>query len=89
MAPQPNSELGASREIRLSERELNALIGTNIEFSTLLIVDLADDLASAKILLPMPPDIPLIGGKTVRVHAGLKLAYADADNRVSCLSGLA
>lgn len=76
LTPEPYSEANASRDISLSEKELNALIATNTDLGNRLAIDLADDLASAKILIPMDPDFPMIGGKTIRVHAGLELAYA-------------
>ena len=82
MTPEPYSEVDASREISLSERELNALIAGNTDLGTRLVIDLADDLASAKMLIPMDPDFPVIGGKTIRVHAGLELAYADGQPSV-------
>jgi len=76
LVPEPYSEADANRDISLSEKELNALIATNTELGTKLAIDLADDLASAKLLIPMDPEFPMIGGKTLRVHAGLELAYA-------------
>lgn len=38
-------------------------------------IDLSDNLASAKLLLPVPPDFPLLGGNTIAINAGLELAY--------------
>ncbi len=34
-------------------------------------------MASAKLLLPMEDDFPVLGGKTLKVTAGLELAYAN------------
>ncbi len=77
LEPEAYSEEGASREIRLSEKELNAMLANNTDLATRVAIDLSDDLASAKILIPMDPDFPVLGGKTLRVNAGLNLAYAD------------
>lgn len=77
LEPEPYSEEGASREIRLSEKELNSILANNTDLATRVAIDLADDLASAKILIPMDPEFPVLGGRTVRVHAGLNLAYAN------------
>ncbi len=78
LVPERYSEEGASREIVLTERELNALLARNTDLATHLAIDLSDDLASAKLLIPLDEDFPLFGGKTLKVTAGLELAYADS-----------
>jgi hypothetical protein len=40
-----------------------------------LAIDLSDDLASAKLLVPLDPELPLFGGKTLKVTAGMELRY--------------
>lgn len=77
LQPEPYSEVDASREISLTEKELNALIATNTDLASRLAIDLADDLASAKLLLPLDPEAPLVGGKTLKLTAGLELRYAE------------
>ena len=72
---EPYDESEADREISLSERELNSLIAQNTDLATRLAIDLSDDLASARLLIPVDPDFPLLGGKTLRVNAGVGLAY--------------
>jgi hypothetical protein len=74
-APSPYDESEANREISLSERELNSLIAQNTDLATRVVIDLSDDLASARLLIPVDPDFPLFGGKTLRVNAGVGLAY--------------
>lgn len=78
LTPEPYTEAGASREISLTEKELNALLAKNTDMAEKAVIDLADNLASAKILLPLDPDFPFIGGKTLKVNAGMELAYANA-----------
>jgi hypothetical protein len=78
LTPEPYTEVGAKREISLSEKELNALLAKNTDMAETAVIDLADNLASAKILLPLDPDFPFIGGKTLKVNTGIELAYADA-----------
>lgn len=78
LTPEPYTEEGAKREVSLSEKELNALLATNTDMGEKAVIDLADNLASAKILLPLDPDLPFVGGKTLKVHAGMELAYANA-----------
>ena len=76
LAPEPYTEVNARREIQLTERELNALLARNTDLAKKLSIDLSEDLASAKILLPLDPEFPLLGGKTLKVTAGLELRYA-------------
>lgn len=77
LEPEPYSEVGAKREITLSERELNALLAKNTDLADKLVIDLSENMASAKLLLPMEDDFPVLGGKTLKVTAGLELAYAN------------
>lgn len=75
LQPEAYSETGASREIRFSERELNALLANNTDLARRVAIDLADDLISARILMPMDQDFPLLGGKTLRLKTGVGFAY--------------
>ena len=76
LTPEPYTEQGASREIRLSEKELNALLAKNTDLATRLAIDLSDNLASAKLLVHLDDEFPLLGGNTVKLTAGAELAYA-------------
>jgi hypothetical protein len=76
LEPEPYSENGASREIVFSERELNGLVARDSELAHRFAIDLSDDLASGRLLIPLDPDFPLLGGKTLQIKAGLELAYA-------------
>ena len=77
LEPEPYTEKGAKREISFSEKELNALLAKNTDLSDKLAIDLADNLISAKIIIPLDPDFPVFGGKTLKVNTGAELAYAD------------
>ena len=76
LTPEPYTEEGASREISLSEKELNALLAKNTDLATRLAIDLSDNLASAKLLVHLDDEFPLLGGNTVKLTAGAELAYA-------------
>ena len=76
LRPEPYDESGADREISFSERELNSLIAQNPDLAKRVAIDLSDDLASARLLIPIDPDLPLLGGKTLRVNAGVELEFA-------------
>ncbi len=82
LTPEAYSEAGARREITFTERELNALLAKNTDLAHKLAIDLAEDLLSGKLLMPVDEDFPIIGGQTLRVRAGLELAYADERPRV-------
>ena len=77
LIPEKYSEDPAKRDVRMSERELNAIIASNPELASRLAVDLSDDLASARLLIPIDPDFPVMGGRILRVNAGLELAYRE------------
>jgi hypothetical protein len=77
LAPEPYSEKNADRQIQLTERELNALLAKNTGLAQKLAIDLSDDLASAKLLVPLDPELPILGGKTLKVTAGLELRYSN------------
>lgn len=75
LKPVPYSEKGASRAIEFTERELNALLAKNTDLAQKLAIDLAKDLISFKLLIPVDPDFPMFGGKTLRVNGGAELAF--------------
>jgi hypothetical protein len=77
LEPEPYSEEGASREIHFSEKELNALLAKNTHLASKLAIDLSDNLASAKMLIDLDPDMPFVGGNTLKVTAGMELKLLD------------
>lgn len=87
LQPEAYSEAGASRDITFSEKELNALLAHNTDLARKLAIDLSDDLLSAKLLVPLDMDLPLLGGKTLQVKAGLGLAF-DQGRPVVVLKGV-
>jgi hypothetical protein len=82
LKPERYSEAGAKREVSFNERELNALLAKNTDLARKLAIDLSADLVSAKLLVPMDPDFPVLGGKTLRFNAGLEMAYVNGQPRV-------
>ena len=87
LEPVAYSESSADRLVEFSERELNSLIARNTDLASRLAIDLSSNLASARLLIPMDPDFPMIGGKTLRINAGLELAY-EAERPVVILRGI-
>lgn len=87
LSPEPYSEDPEKRNITLTEKELNALVANNTNLAQRLVIDLADDMASAKLLVHLDPDFPFLGGKTLKVNAGTELAFRD-DRPVVVLKGV-
>lgn len=87
LEPEPYSEQGADRSIRFSEKELNALLAKNTDLATKLAIDLSEGLVSAKLLVPLEEDFPVLGGKTLKMRAGLGLAY-EKDKPIVVLKGI-
>ena len=87
LKPEVYSEQGAKREISFTEREVNALLAKNTDLAQKLAIDFADDLVSARLLLPLEEDFPVLGGKTLRLNAGLGMAYRN-DKPVIILKGV-
>lgn len=77
LEPEPYSEVNAKREITFSEKELNAMLAKNTDLADKVAIDLANNLASAKMIIPLDPDFPFLGGKTLKANAGAELAYAN------------
>jgi len=77
MEPEAYREAAADRTVRFTERELNALVAKNTDWADKLAIDLADNLVSAKLLIPLDEDFPVLGGKTLKVKTGVAFSYAN------------
>jgi hypothetical protein len=75
---EPYVEDPAARRLVFSERELNALIARNPELAGRVAVALHDELATARLLVPVDPGFPLLGGRNLRVSAGLAVSQTPA-----------
>ena len=87
LEPEKYEEDPARRDIRMNERELNAIVASNPDLASRFAIDLSDDLASAKLLIPVDPDMPVMGGRTLRVNAGVEIAFRE-DRPVVKLRGV-
>lgn len=87
LEPEAYSEAGADRSITLTERELNSLLAKNTDLAKKLAIDLSDNLMSAKLLIPVDEDFPVMGGQILKVRAGMELAYRD-NRPVAILKGV-
>jgi len=77
LTPEPYSESEESRVVKLTEREVNALLANNTDLANKLAIDLSENLASVKFLMPLDDEFPVLGGKTLKVTAGVELDYTN------------
>ncbi len=77
LEPEAYSEKGLKREVTFTEDEVNALLAKNTDLADKLAIDLSDDLISAKLLVPLDEDFPIMGGKTLKLKAGVEFAYKE------------
>lgn len=77
LQPEAYSEAGARREIAFTERELNSLLARNTDLAQKLAIDLSENLLSARLLVPVDEDFPVLGGQVIKVRTGVELAYRE------------
>jgi hypothetical protein len=53
------------------------LLAANTELASKLAIDLSDNLISARLLVNVDPDFPILGGKTIKVTGGMELRLAN------------
>ncbi len=73
LTPKAYSETDAWREIEISEKEFNALLASNTDLASRLAIDFSNNLASARLLVHVDSQFPVLGGKTIELNAGLQL----------------
>ncbi|MGB5053472.1 MAG: hypothetical protein WBO24_03640 [Nitrospirales bacterium] len=77
LEPVPYAETDGNREIQLTEREVNALIATDSYMARHVAVDMADDLVSVQLVVPINHEMPIVGGKMLKLNFGLELSYTN------------
>jgi len=75
LEPEAYSEADADRSITLTERELNSLLAKNTDLARKLAIDLSEGLISAKLLVHVDPDFPILADQVIKVRAGVETAY--------------
>jgi hypothetical protein len=87
LTPEPYTEEAARRELRLTEKELNALIAKDEATAQRVAIALSEDLVSVTLVVPVDEDFPVFGGKTLRLNCGVTLRY-EAGRPVVSLRGV-
>jgi len=80
--PEPYTERPEDRRVVFTERELNALIANNPDLARKLAIDLSDGLVSAKLIVPVDPDFPILGGTTLKLKAGVEVGFEAGRPRI-------
>ena len=87
LEPEGYIEDPARREIRISEKELNALIAKDEKAARQIAINLSDDMISLKLIIPVDKGFPFLGGKTLRLSCGVTLRH-EAGKPVVALRGV-
>ncbi|HMO51325.1 MAG TPA: hypothetical protein PKE26_08845 [Kiritimatiellia bacterium] len=65
------------RRLVFSEDELNAVLAKDPDLAQKVRFRLSERLVSVQVLAPVDPEIPVLGGKTLKFSIGLELAYTN------------
>jgi hypothetical protein len=87
LAPEPYTEEAARRELRITEKELNALIAKDEATARRVAIALSTDMVSVKLVVPVDDGFPVLGGKTLRLNCGITLRH-EAGKPVVALRGV-
>ena len=87
LAPEPYTEDARRRELRITEQELNALIAKDEATARRVAIALSMDMVSVKLVVPVDEDLPVLGGKTLRLNCGIRLRH-EAGKPVVALRGV-
>ena len=87
LEPEGYTEDPARREIRISQKELNALIAKDEKAARQIAINLSDDMISLKLIIPVDKGFPFLGGKTLRLSCGVTLRH-EAGKPVVALRGV-
>ena len=77
----PQYEKGSQR-IVLTQREVNGLINQNTEWGDRLKLEFARDAIHARIETDLDPDIPIVGGKRLKLRARFLVAGNREDSHI-------
>ncbi|MFN2268020.1 MAG: hypothetical protein ABR533_07065 [Desulfonatronovibrio sp.] len=74
-SPGAYTERSQDRILYFTQRELNAMIARNPDLARKVSIHLSDRLISATMIVTLPADFPVFGGRTVRISSGLHVDY--------------
>lgn len=71
------------REIAFTDRELNGLLNANSELGDQIAFEFQPDVVVARIATPLPDDLPLVGGTTLRARAKFSVETSGTSPRLA------
>jgi len=78
--PKPEPDrlyLAGSKELRLTEREINGLLNENTDLGKSVRLEFGRDAINAYVATPIPDDVPVMGGKMFRARGRFKLSIGN------------
>lgn len=76
--PEPDrSYTPGSKELRLTERELNGLLNANTDLGRTVRIELGRDAINAYLAVPIPQDFPIGGGKMFRARGRFRVSMGN------------
>ncbi len=66
-----------SKELRLTEREINGLLNANTDLGNTVRLEFARDAINAYIAAPIPDDVPVLGGKMFRARGRFRVSIGN------------
>ena len=76
---QDRAYVPGSRELQLTERELNGLLNLNTELGKTVRLELARDAINAYLAVPIPQDFPIGGGKMFRARGRFRVSISNGE----------
>jgi hypothetical protein len=74
---EPEEEDFIRKPVVITEREINALFGSHAELAETVYITLRKDTIQLKVNHPVTVDVPVLGGKTIRLNVRAGLQYHD------------
>jgi hypothetical protein len=74
-----------SKELQLTERELNGLLNANTDLGQSVRLELGKDAINAYLAVPIPEDFPIGGGKIFRAKGRFRLSLTNGATPVAML----
>ncbi len=74
-----------SKELRLTERELNGLLNANTDLGNTVRIELGRDAINAYVAAPIPADVPVFGGKIFRARGRFRISLSPGTPPVAVL----
>jgi len=69
--------IAGSKELKLTEREINGLLNANTDLGNSVRLEFATDAVNAYLAIPIPKDFPVAGGKMFRARGRFRLSLGD------------